>query len=152
MKRFTFLALAALFVPVLFVGCAEPTAEPTTTTETPEASVSTADGHDHDELVSEVDKAGLTQALDDNTVTFVDFTATWCGPCQKLKPKLHEMAEEFEGKVKFVEVDVDKSKDLATEYGIQAMPTLIVMKDGKEESRIVGGDVAAIRQAIEKAL
>lgn len=158
MKRFTPLALVAASVSLWFAGCAEPAGTPTTTSETTESTetVETApatDTHDHGSLVSEVDKAGLTTTLKENSVTFVDFTATWCGPCQQLKPKLHEMAKDFEGKVKFVEVDVDKSEDLAREFEIKAMPTLIVMKNGEEATRIVGaGDVSKIRQAIENAL
>ncbi|MFK7822485.1 MAG: thioredoxin family protein [Planctomycetaceae bacterium] len=148
MKHLSLLTLAlALFA----VGCAEPAGAPVAETESAPAEETHA-SHDHDGLVPEVDKAGLTEIMDKNSVTFVDFTATWCGPCQKLKPTLHEMAKEFEGKVQFVEVDVDKSKDLATEFEIEAMPTLIVMKDGKEASRVVGADVSAIRQSIESAL
>lgn len=144
-----------VFLPALLaalvVGCGEPTTAPVAEVETVTAPATDGPG-DHSSLVAEVDKTGLAATLADNAVTFVDFTATWCGPCQKLKPTLHEMAKEFEGKVKFVEVDVDKNSDLAEEYEIEAMPTLLVIKNGEVASRIVGVDVPKIRAAIESAL
>lgn len=62
------------------------------------------------------------------------------------------MAGEFEGKVKFVAVDVDKSEDVAKEYKIEYMPTLVVVKDGKEVGRVVGADEAEIKSMINDAM
>lgn len=69
-----------------------------------------------------------------------------------MKPGLQKMAGEFEGKVKFVAVDVDKSADVAGTYNVSAMPTLVVVKDGQEVGRVVGADQAKIRSMVENAL
>ena len=69
-----------------------------------------------------------------------------------MKPGLQKMAGEFEGKVKFVAVDVDKSEDVAKEYKIEYMPTLVVVKDGKEVGRVVGADEAEIKSMINDAM
>ncbi len=106
----------------------------------------------HRDLVTEVGTADFEKVIADNTITLVDFTATWCGPCQQLKPELHKMAEEFDGKIKFVEVDVDKSRDIAEKYKITDLPTLVVIKNGEEASRTVGADSQEIRDMLENAL
>ncbi len=146
-----FLLLGAF--AVLIAGCADPMTSTVPVANADADSGSDAETASDQPLVVEVDKAQLKETLEQNSVTFVDFTATWCGPCQQLKPELHKMAEEFAGKVRFVEVDVDKGEDLAQEYEIAAMPTLLIIKDGEIQERIVGaGDVESIRTAIKAAL
>ena len=76
-------------------------------------------------------------ALDASAV-LVDFFATWCGPCKRLAPIIDQIAAERAGKVKFVRVDVDESKDLAHKYNIDAMPTLVLFDKGAEKTRWVG--------------
>ena len=68
----------------------------------------------------------------------VDFFATWCGPCQELSPILVELDKQYNGEVQFYKVDVDESQDCAIRYGVNAMPTLVFFKDGKEIEREVG--------------
>ena len=77
------------------------------------------------------------EVLHSNKKVLLDFYATWCGPCQQLKPLLEEIAKE-NNKVKIVEIDVEKSKTLADKYGIKAIPTLIVIENGKEVTRSIG--------------
>ncbi len=72
-----------------------------------------------------------------NGVVLVDFFANWCGPCKMLSPVLEELAGEM-GQVKFVKVDVDESENLARKYGIQAIPNLIIFKDGQAVDQITG--------------
>ena len=67
----------------------------------------------------------------------VDFNATWCGPCKMLGPILEEVASE-QDKVKIVSVDVDENEELAASYGISSIPCLILFKNGKEETRVIG--------------
>lgn len=73
-----------------------------------------------------------------NGVTLVDFFATWCGPCKMLAPVLEELANEMEGKVKVIKVDVDESAELADEFRISSVPTMMIFKDGKQEDMMVG--------------
>jgi len=68
----------------------------------------------------------------------VDFFAEWCGPCKAMAPALDLVAKEMAGKVKVVKIDVDRSPQIAQRYRIQAMPTLMVFKDGKVASTQVG--------------
>lgn len=68
----------------------------------------------------------------------VDFWATWCGPCKMLGPTIEEIAEELEGKITVGKVDVDECRDLAAEFGVMSIPTVIYFKDGKEVKRFVG--------------
>ena len=66
-----------------------------------------------------------------NGVTLVDFFATWCGPCKMLAPVLEELATEMEGKAKIIKVDIDESAELADEFRISSVPTMMIFKDGK---------------------
>lgn len=68
----------------------------------------------------------------------VDFFATWCGPCKKLAPILDEVAEEFAGKANIVKVDIDESEDLAVEFGIRSVPTVLFLKGGQVVDKFVG--------------
>ncbi|MGI6178101.1 MAG: thioredoxin [Eubacterium sp.] len=73
-------------------------------------------------------------------VAVVDFSATWCGPCRMLAPVMEQVSEEpeFQGKVKFYNVDVDADQDRAAALGINSVPTVIIFKNGKAESAAVG--------------
>ena len=68
----------------------------------------------------------------------VDFTASWCGPCKMLAPVVEALAEEWEGKIKVVKLDVDNDKDKASEYGIMSVPTLLLFVDGEKKERLTG--------------
>lgn len=85
----------------------------------------------------------------------VDFWATWCPPCRKLGPVLEELSNDFDGKIKFTKLDVDKAKDVAAMYNIRSLPTLILFKDAKPVEVWIGyrekEDLANIlRTAISK--
>lgn len=73
-----------------------------------------------------------------NGVVMVDFFATWCGPCKMLSPVLEEVASEVEGKANIVKVDIDESSELAQRYGIMAVPTMLIFKDGKILKQLQG--------------
>ena len=68
----------------------------------------------------------------------VDFWAEWCGPCKALAPVLDEIATEYAGKLKIGKIDVDSEQALATRFGIRAIPTLIVFKNGDVKEQIMG--------------
>ncbi|HTS17639.1 MAG TPA: thioredoxin [Verrucomicrobiae bacterium] len=72
------------------------------------------------------------------TPVLVDFWAEWCGPCKMISPLLDELAEEKVGKVKVAKVNVDDNQELATRFGIRAIPTLLLFQGGQIKETIVG--------------
>ncbi len=78
------------------------------------------------------------QTLEANQPVVIDFYADWCGPCNVLSPTVEKLASEFEGEVSIKKVNVDHHKDLAREYGVRSIPTLIYFIKGKEVSRSSG--------------
>lgn len=77
------------------------------------------------------------EVLESEKTVLVDFYADWCGPCKMLSPIVEQVAEENEN-IKVCRVNIDEEQDLAVEYGIMSIPTLVVIKNGEEEKRSVG--------------
>lgn len=73
-----------------------------------------------------------------STPVLVDFWAPWCGPCRVIAPILEEVAAEFEGKVRVGKVNVDDSPDIASQFGVRGIPTLILFKGGQIKGQMVG--------------
>lgn len=69
----------------------------------------------------------------------VDFWAPWCGPCRALAPVIDELSEEYAGKVKVVKMNVDENPITPTKYGVRAIPTLVLIKNGETVEQITGG-------------
>jgi thioredoxin 1 len=68
----------------------------------------------------------------------VDFTAVWCQPCKMLDPVVKQLAQQWDGKIKVVKLDVDDNPDLAVDYQVMGVPTLILFKDGQPVERVTG--------------
>ena len=86
-------------------------------------------------LINSSEFSGLLQ---EDKLLVVDFFATWCGPCKKLSPTLDEVSEELGEQVNIVKVDVDESEDLAMDYGIRSVPTVLFFKGGQQVDKFVG--------------
>ncbi|HED52819.1 MAG TPA: thioredoxin [Phycisphaerales bacterium] len=84
-----------------------------------------------------LDSATFDQAIAEGVV-LVDFWAPWCMPCQMLKPVLKELASGFADRARIVTVDTDQHADLAQRYGVRALPTLVLFKDGRLARQFVG--------------
>ena len=83
----------------------------------------------------------------------VDFWATWCGPCRMVSPIISELAEVYEGKVVIGKCDVEENEDLAAEYGIRNIPTILFFKGGEVVNKLVGAQAKAkIDEAIQQLL
>jgi len=84
-------------------------------------------------LTSSNYKAEISKGL-----VFVDFWASWCGPCRRIAPILEQISKEYQDSVKIGKLNVDNYKKFAISHDVQALPTIVVYKDGKEMTRIVG--------------
>ena len=86
------------------------------------------------------------EVTNSDKLVFVDFWATWCGPCSMVSPIVEELAKEYEGKVNFVKVDVDQNNELATQYNIMSIPNLAIFRNGEIVSQVAG---AASKESIK---
>lgn len=83
-----------------------------------------------------------------NVPVLVDFYATWCGPCQMMAPILEQVGNQLRNRVQVVKIDTDKYPVLASQYGIQALPTLVLFKNGQPVEQIEG--VVQVPQLIQR--
>lgn len=97
------------------------------------------------------DKNFEEQVLNSGQVTVVDFWAQWCGPCRAISPIIEELADEFAGRVQVGKVDVDANQELAMQYSIRSIPTILIMKNGEVVEKHIGAITKPVLQTkIEK--
>ncbi|KAM0401234.1 hypothetical protein HYE67_002257 [Fusarium culmorum] len=87
--------------------------------------------------------------LEKHQVVIVDFWAPWCGPCRFISPVVEKMSEHNDS-IFFAKVNVDEAEDISQEYGIRAMPTFIVFKDGEKADEVVGADPGKLERMVQE--
>lgn len=96
-----------------------------------------------------VSDANFDDIVNKNALALVDFWASWCGPCRALAPTIEELAKDYAGKVFVGKLDVDKNPATAERFQVFSIPTVLIMKKGKEVERIIG---CVAKDYIETAL
>ena len=93
------------------------------------------------------------EVVNADTPVLVDFWADWCAPCKMIAPIVEELAEEYDGQVKFAKLDVDSNPKSAMAYGIRGIPTLLIFKGGQPVDQIVGAvPKSALKSKIDAAM
>jgi len=99
------------------------------------------------------DKDFDSVVLKSSIPVLVDFWAPWCGPCRAVAPVVEELSSEYEGKALIVKMDVDENPSTPGKYGIRAIPTLILFKNGEVVDQVTGaGTKSSLKDMIDKAL
>lgn len=83
-------------------------------------------------------KSFQEDVLDQEIPVLVDFFATWCGPCKMLAPVLEELDSEYGGRIKIVKVDIDKHIELARQFRVATVPTMMIFENGEQKETVIG--------------
>ena len=104
--------------------------------------------------VKKVTERNCAQEIGESVLpTLVDFHADWCEPCKQVKPLIKKLAQMYRGRLKVCQVEVDSEPDLCAQYGIQSIPTIILLRDGAVVSSFVGvTPLRVLRVAVEALL
>lgn len=108
-----------------------------------------------DNVVNIGDSDFKKEVLESSTPVLVDFWATWCAPCRAIAPTIEEFAGNYKGKVKVAKVNIDDNQDVAQQFGIRSIPTVLLFKGGKVVEQIVGSSPnykAKLEDVVKKVL
>ncbi|KAK9455470.1 thioredoxin-like protein [Dipodascopsis uninucleata] len=87
--------------------------------------------------------------IKEDKYVFIDFYATWCGPCKAVSPLVEKLSEAYKEKMDFYKVDVDELADVASECAVRAMPTFMIFKNGEKVKELVGANPGALRSMVD---
>lgn len=149
-----FQIIAPLAIAATLAGCAAKT--------TPEADAANAvDPKEQATSIEAVDTSkGIIDLANDSALrpgmkvdqlTFIDFNATWCGPCKLIAPSFHALANDFIGRVTFYSVDIDRCPETAKAFGVEAIPTFVLIRTDGRTERFVGTDSFATDTELNRA-
>ncbi|MHC5724229.1 MAG: thioredoxin [Nostoc sp.] len=99
------------------------------------------------------DSSFKQEVLDSDVPVLVDFWAPWCGPCRMVAPVVDEISEQYKGQIKVVKVNTDENPQVASQYGIRSIPTLMIFKGGQKVDMVVGAvPKSTLASTLEKYL
>jgi thioredoxin 1 len=105
------------------------------------------------DTVTVLDSTFKSEVLESAVPVLVDFWAVWCAPCRAIAPSLEELAGEYKGKLKVAKVDIDANNEMAQQYGVRSIPTLLLFKGGRVIDQVVGAvPKTRLEETIKKAL
>ena len=91
-----------------------------------------------EDIISVNQQSFKSTVVDSQKPVLVDFWAEWCGPCRMVAPVIEELAREYKDKAGFAKVNVDENSQLASQYGVMSIPTIIIFKNGQPEEQVIG--------------
>jgi thioredoxin 1 len=107
----------------------------------------------NDKVLHVTDSNFESEVLKSDKPVLIDFWAPWCGPCKAIAPSIDELANEYDGKVKFVKINVDDNPQTPAKYGVRGIPNLLIIKGGQVKEQIIGAvPKAHLKRAVDGAL